>query len=111
MQNLVIDFQKNKGIVPVIIQDEKTDAVLMLGYMNQAALAQTFKTGLVCFWSRTRRNLWIKGEQSGNKLKVKKIFADCDLDTLLIKAELTGSAACHTGNYSCFFNSMDKDEL
>lgn len=97
-----IDFEKGKGLVPAIIQDAKNNAVLMLGYMNQEAFSKTCSTEFVHFWSRSRKRLWMKGEKSGNKLKVKKIFLDCDKDAILIKAELLGKAVCHTGKYSCF---------
>lgn len=91
-----------KELIPAIIQEYKTREVLMLGYMNRKALAKTQQEGFVYFWSRKRKKLWMKGEASGNKLKVKKILRDCDGDTLLIQAELIGIAACHTGAKSCF---------
>ena len=104
--NTEINFKKNNGLVPVIIQDEKTGAVYMLGYMNKKALQKTLKTKIVYFWSRSRQKLWLKGEESGNKLKVKEIYLDCDQDTLLIKVELMGKNVCHTGNLTCFFNKL-----
>jgi phosphoribosyl-AMP cyclohydrolase len=97
-----IDFKKGKGLIPTIIQDAKSYTVLMLGYMNQEAFSKTCSTEFVHFWSRSRKKLWMKGEESGNKLKVEKIFIDCDKDTILIKAELLGKTVCHTGKYSCF---------
>ena len=97
-----IDFTKNNGLVPAIIQQEKTGDILMLGYMNEEALEKTKQTGFVYFWSRSKKRLWMKGEKSGNKLKVKNIFVDCDQDSLLIKVELIGKCACHTGNKTCF---------
>ena len=111
MKKITIDFQKNDGLVPAIIQDYKTGAVLMLGYMNQDAFEKTKETCLVTFWSRSRQKLWLKGEESGNKLKVKSIFTDCDHDTVLIKVELIGNAVCHTGSYSCFFNDLSQGDL
>ncbi len=78
----------------------------MLAYMNPEALEKTKQTGYVHFWSRSRKKLWLKGEESGNKLKVKEIFADCDKDTLLIIVELEGTCVCHTGNHSCFFKKI-----
>lgn len=93
-------------LIPAIIQDERSGDVLMLGYMNREALVKTKKTGLVYFWSRLRKKLWMKGEISGNKLQVRKIFADCDNDTLLIKVKLQGKGACHTGKKSCFFRPI-----
>ncbi len=103
-----VNYKKNKSLIPVIIQDYQTNAVLMLAYMNSQALEKTKQTGYVHFWSRSRKKLWIKGEESGNKLKVKDIFADCDKDAILIKVELQGNCACHTGNYSCFFNKINR---
>lgn len=108
MKSLPIDFKKGNGLIPAIIQDDKTGAVLMLGYMNQAALRKTHEIGFVYFWSRSRGKLWMKGEESGNTLKVKTILADCDADTLLITAELIGNAVCHTGSYTCFFNKIQE---
>ena len=95
---------KNNKLLPVIIQNYKDKDVLMLGYMNQEALQITKETGWVWFWSRKRRKLWQKGEQSGNKLKVKEILIDCDRDTLLINVELIGKYTCHQGTKSCFTN-------
>ena len=109
MKKITINFQKGGGLIPVIIQDARTEVVLMLGYMNQAALQKTQVTGFVNFWSRSRQKLWLKGEESGNKFKVKSIQADCDLDTILIRIDLIGKAACHTGNYSCFFNNLETE--
>ena len=111
MKNKTLDFKKGDGLIPAIIQDNKTGVVLMLGYMNTEAFEKTTATGFVNFWSRSRQKLWLKGEESGNKLKVKSIFTDCDYDTILIKVELIGNAACHTGSYSCFFNDLSQGEL
>lgn len=97
-----IDFAKSGGLVPVIIQDYKTREVVMLGYQNDLALQKTIETGFVHFWSRSRSELWFKGETSGDKLKIKKITTDCDNDTILIEVELIGKGVCHTGSYSCF---------
>ena len=91
-------------LIPTIIQDNKSKAVYMLGYSSVESLEQTKKTGYVWFWSRRRNKLWMKGEDSGNKLKVKKIYFDCDKDSLLIEISLEGKNVCHTGNLSCFFN-------
>lgn len=93
-------------LTPAIIQDSQTNDVLMLGYMNNKALQKTKETGFVYFWSRSRNRLWFKGETSGNRLKVIKIYSDCDNDTLLIKAELIGNNACHTGKKSCFYKRL-----
>lgn len=97
-----INFQKIKGLIPAIIQEEKTGEVLMLGYMHKEALQKTIKKGFVFLWSRSRQKLWLKGEGSGNKLKVKNIFTDCDGDALLIQVKLIGKACCHAGKKSCF---------
>ena len=104
--NSDIDFKKSNGLIPVIIQDYKNNIVYMLGYMNELAFNKTKETNYVHFWSRSRNELWLKGEESGNKLKVKEIFTDCDSDTLLIKVKLEGKCVCHTGETSCFFNSI-----
>ncbi len=101
-----INFKKGSGLTPVIIQDYQTGEVLMLGYMNNKALAKTIKNGYVYFWSRKRKKIWMKGEQSGNRLKVKKFFLDCDKDAILIKTELVGLSVCHTGNKSCFYQNI-----
>ena len=93
------------GLIPAIIQDYKTNEVLMLGFMNKEAWEKTEKTKKVTFWSRTRNELWTKGETSGNFLIVKKICIDCDDDTLLVKAEPKGPV-CHTGNKTCFFKEI-----
>lgn len=96
-----IDFTKSNGLVPVIIQDEQTLEVLMLGYMNEEAYKKTEQEQKVTFFSRTKNRLWTKGEESGNFLHVKSISLDCDNDTLLIKAKPVGPT-CHTGSRSCF---------
>ncbi len=104
MNKLNIDFDKQAGLIPTIIQDNETRQVLMLGYMNQGALKKTQETGFVTFFSRSRQKLWTKGETSGNYLSVVDIQSDCDNDTLLILAKPQGPT-CHTGNYSCFGKS------
>ena len=100
-----IDFANlkfdEKGLIPAIVQDVKTNAVLMLAYMNEESLARTVETGYTWFWSRSRQELWNKGATSGHMQKVLNITYDCDGDTLLLKVEQTGNA-CHTGSYSCF---------
>ena len=106
-----IDFAKySDGLVPAIIQDEITGKVLMLGFMNDEALQQTQQTGKVTFYSRSKQRLWTKGEESGNFLLLKKIIADCDNDTLLIKANPVGPV-CHTGADTCFDETNSKDIL
>ena len=96
-----IDFNKTDGLVPVIIQDEQTLEVLMLGYMNQEAYDKTVQENIVTFFSRSKQRLWTKGETSSNFLHVKNISIDCDSDTLLIKVKADGPT-CHTGSRSCF---------
>jgi len=96
-----IDFEKSGGLIPAVIQDADTAKVLMLGYMNQESFDKTEQSGKVTFFSRSRQQLWTKGETSGNFLLVKEILADCDDDTLLIKADPTGPV-CHTGQDTCF---------
>lgn len=93
------------GMVPVIVQDAKTDAVLMLAYMNEEAYNKTMELGLMTYWSRSRNELWTKGLTSGHVQKVQELYLDCDNDTILAKVEQTG-AACHTGSYSCFFQEI-----
>lgn len=97
----MIDFQKLNGLVPAIVQDAHTLKVLMLGFMNEEAYQKTVDTGLVTFYSRTRKTLWTKGETSGNTLKVVEILNDCDQDTLLIKA-IPAGPVCHTGADTCW---------
>jgi len=99
-----LKFDK-KGLVPVIIQDEKTREVLMLAYMNKEALIRTLKLGKTCFWSRSRREYWVKGATSGNIQIVKSIYYDCDMDALLVKVKQKG-VACHTGNRTCFYRKL-----
>jgi len=96
-----VKFDDVTGLVPAVIQDYQSGQVLMVGYMNQEALSKTEQDGIVTFYSRSKGRLWTKGETSGNFLKVKKIFVDCDEDTLLIKAEPVGPV-CHTGKATCF---------
>jgi phosphoribosyl-ATP pyrophosphohydrolase/phosphoribosyl-AMP cyclohydrolase len=96
-----INFNNSDGLVPVTIQDENTDAVLMLGYMNRDALEHTINSGLVTFYSRSKGRLWTKGESSGNSLQVSSISVDCDQDAMLIRAIPKGPT-CHTGDQSCF---------
>jgi len=104
-----IKFNK-EGLIPVIIQDAKTNQVLMLAYMNRESLEKTLEEGRTCFYSRSRRELWFKGSTSGNTQLVKKIVLDCDNDTLLVLVEQKG-VACHTGNYSCFFKEIKGDTI
>ncbi|UFH32534.1 bifunctional phosphoribosyl-AMP cyclohydrolase/phosphoribosyl-ATP diphosphatase HisIE [Chryseobacterium sp. C-71] len=105
-----IDFNKTNGLVPVIIQDERTLQVLMLGYMNEEAFNKTKEEGIVTFFSRSKNRLWTKGEESGNFLTVKNIQIDCDQDTILIKV-IPKNTVCHTGNFSCFGEKDSKGFL
>ena len=104
-----IDFAKQGGLVPVIVQDEADGTVLMVAYMNELALAKTLETRKATYWSRSRSELWVKGESSGNAQEVRDIFYDCDSDTILIKVNQRGGAACHEGYRSCFFRRVTDD--
>ena len=103
------DFAKCDGLVPAIAQDVATGDVLMMAYMNEEAYDETLKTGRVVYFSRSRNKLWRKGEESGNVQKVSAVFLDCDADTILLKVEQIGGAACHTGYKSCFFSEITPD--
>lgn len=105
-----LDFKKTGGLIPAIIQDDETNKVLMLGYVNEEALAKTKETGKVTFFSRSKQRLWTKGEESGNFLNVISISEDCDKDTLLIKVNPTGPV-CHTGADTCFGENNKEDIL
>jgi len=98
-----IDFQKSGGLVPAIIQDERSGEVLMLGFVNTDSLAETQRSGEVVFFSRSRNTLWKKGESSGHVLRVREIRVDCDADALLVRVEAVGPGVCHEGYRSCFF--------
>ena len=104
MQGLDKFFKKGE-LIPAIVKDVKTGEVLMLAYMNRESLQKTIETGYTWFWSRSRQELWNKGATSGHLQKVISMYGDCDDDTLLVNVEQTG-AACHTGNYTCFFNQI-----
>ncbi len=105
-----IDFNKNNGLVPVVVQDVESNEVLMLAYMNEEALKKTMNTGFAHYFSRSRNKLWKKGESSGNVQEVKDILLDCDNDTILLKVKQTGPA-CHTGRKSCFFTNLKTNEI
>lgn len=102
LRNLKFDKQ---GLIPAIIQDYKSGEVLMLAYMNRESLRRTIKLGRTCFWSRSRKKYWVKGETSGHLQLIKQIAYDCDMDALLIKVRQIG-VACHTGNRSCFYRKI-----
>ena len=105
-----LDFNKLNGLIPAVIQDHVTGRVLMLGFMNREAFDHTVSSGFVTFFSRSRRQLWTKGESSGHFLKVKEIAADCDADSLLVRVEPSGPGVCHEGYVSCFFRSLKEGE-
>ncbi|MBI4690021.1 MAG: phosphoribosyl-AMP cyclohydrolase [Nitrospirae bacterium] len=97
-----------KGLIPAIIQDAKSNDVLMMAYMDKTAIERTLDTGFTHFWSRSRQKYWMKGETSGHVQEVKELLYDCDEDALLVKVIQHGSGACHTGNRTCFFRSISK---
>jgi len=105
----MIDFGKNNGLVPAIVQDAQTGEVLMLGFMNAESLAETRRSGEAVFYSRSRQRLWKKGEQSGHALKVRELRVDCDGDALLVRVEPLGPGVCHEGYRSCFFRRIAED--
>ena len=103
---MTLEFDKCGGLIPAIVQDVETGEVLMMAYMNEKAWQETLKTGKATFWSRSRSELWIKGGTSGHVQHVKDVFVDCDNDTVLLKVEQVGGAACHTGYRSCFYKRI-----
>jgi len=104
-----MDFSKLDGLIPAVVQDGATREVLMVGFMNQAALDKTVETGFATFFSRTRNKLWTKGETSGNRLQVDRILVDCDDDTLLLMVTRLGDGnVCHTGQRTCFFRDLEE---
>lgn len=109
---ITLDFNKlNNGLIPAIIQDYQSGNVLMLGFMNQEAWEKTLSSGQATFFSRTRQTLWVKGETSGHVQIVKEIRIDCDNDSVLLKVEQRGGAACHTGHKSCFFKKIENGKV
>ena len=102
-----LNFEKCGGLIPTIVQDYETGEVLMLAFMNREAWHETLNSGKATFWSRTRQELWVKGKTSGHVQLVKEIRVDCDDDTVLLKVEQIGGAACHTGYVSCFFKKVE----
>jgi phosphoribosyl-AMP cyclohydrolase len=102
-----MDYSKLDGLIPAVIQDSESSEVLMVGFMNELALAETRRTGYATFFSRTRGKLWTKGETSGNRLEVTAILVDCDDDTVLVKVKRLGDGnVCHTGERTCFFRTL-----
>lgn len=106
-----LDFEKMNGLIPTIVQDYKTGEVLMLAFMNQEAWEKTCVTGKATYYSRSRQELWVKGKTSGNMQLVKEIRIDCDDDTVLLKVEQLGVAACHKGYRSCFYKKVEQDSI
>ena len=106
-----LDFSKSGGLVPAIVQDYQTGEILMLAYMNPDAFDATLATGKATYYSRSRKSLWVKGETSGNIQQIKEIHIDCDDDTVLLKVEQLGGAACHTGHRSCFFKKIEDGSI
>jgi len=105
------NFAKGEGLVPVIAQDYLTNEVLMMAYMNRESWLLTLATGKATYWSRSRKSLWLKGESSGHVQQVKEIYIDCDEDTVLLKVDQLGGAACHTGYRSCFYRKLADGEV
>lgn len=102
-----IDFKKGEGLIPVIVQDASTKEVLMLGYMNRESWKKTLETKKASFWSRSRKKIWVKGETSKHFQEVREVYLDCDGDTLLLKVDQIGGAACHEGFRSCFHHRYE----
>jgi phosphoribosyl-AMP cyclohydrolase len=103
-----VDFKKLGGLIPAVVQDDVSNEVLMVGFMNAEALARTRETGYVTFYSRSRNTLWTKGETSGNRLQVVAVFVDCDDDTVLVRASRLGDGnVCHTGQRTCFYRTLE----
>ena len=103
-----MDFSKLNGLIPAVVQDDESNEVLMVGFMNEEALERTRTSGFATFFSRTRDALWMKGETSGNRLKVRTLLTDCDDDTVLLRVTRLGDGnVCHTGERTCFFREVD----
>jgi phosphoribosyl-AMP cyclohydrolase len=107
---IALNFEKMDGLLPAVVQDHDSGEILMVGFMNQEAWETTLQTGKATFYSRTRDTLWTKGLTSGNVQLVKEIRIDCDDDTVLLKVEQVGGAACHTGHRSCFYKRVKSDQ-
>ena len=106
-----LNFSKSGGLVPAIVQDYQTGEILMLAYMNSDAFNATLSTGKATYYSRSRKTLWVKGKTSGNIQRIKEIHIDCDDDTVLLKVEQLGGAACHTGHRSCFHKKVENGSI
>ncbi|SMN10755.1 Phosphoribosyl-AMP cyclohydrolase [uncultured Candidatus Thioglobus sp.] len=110
--NVLTQIQFNKdGLIPAIVQDFKTGEVLMFAWMNKEALSLTIEKQQAVYYSRSRKQLWFKGEESGHTQLIKEIYTDCDNDVMLLKVEQVGGISCHTGRKSCFFQQLDNDKL
>lgn len=105
-----LDLSKLDGLVAAVVQDNSTGRVLMVGFMNEEAFRRTVDSGDVTFFSRSRNKLWVKGETSGHRLKVREIYTDCDRDAVLVKVEALGPGVCHEGYESCFFRKLENRE-
>ncbi|MBU0700769.1 phosphoribosyl-AMP cyclohydrolase [bacterium] len=108
---ITLNFAKMDGLVPAVVQDYKTDEVLMVAFINEEAWQKTLATGKAHYYTRTRQKIWLKGETSGHFQLIKEILVDCDDDTVVFKVEQVGGAACHTGYNSCFYRRVQGDEL
>jgi phosphoribosyl-AMP cyclohydrolase len=107
-----VDFSKLQGLMPAVIQDADSGEVLMVGFMNEEALAKTRDTGFATFFSRTRNKLWMKGETSGNRLQVTRLLVDCDDDSLVVQVKRLGDGnVCHTGERTCFYRELPANEV
>ncbi len=104
-----LDFSKGSGLLPAIAQDYRSGKILMLAYINKASWERSLETGEVHYWSRSRKEIWHKGDTSGNIQKIREIYVDCDNDTVLFKVEQVGGAACHLGFESCFHKKVDRN--
>jgi len=106
-----LNFEKGDGLLPAIVQDYETNEVLMLAYMNEESWSKTIETGKATYWSRSRNTLWVKGETSGHFQIVKEILIDCDSDSIVVKVDQQGGAACHTGYRSCFYRRVTGEKI
>ena len=110
MDEMELNFEKMNGLIPAVAQDWKSGEILMVAFMNKEAFEKTLETGKATYWSRERKKLWVKGEQSGNSQMVKEVLVDCDNDTVLLKVEQSG-AACHEGYRSCFYKKFENGKI
>lgn len=101
----------SEGLIPVVVEDYKTNKVIMFAYMSKKALKLTIRQKKAHYWSRSRKKLWLKGETSGHTQIVKELYTDCDYDVILLKVDQIGGIACHTGRSSCFFNKIDNNKI